>query len=446
MLDATVTSICYFNGAWGTGAVPLMTSATNAAWLANAVFDGARAFEGVAPDLDLHCQRSIRSAAGPADEAARHGRARARARRSRASPVPGRRAALHPADVLGRERPGRRRPRLDAVRAGHHQDAAARSGARLLAVPVAVPAAAAPSRRPTHAKAACLYPMAGLAIADAKRRGFDNAVMCDPIGNVAELTAQNLMLVKDGVVHTPVPNGTFLNGITRQRVIGLLREDGVDGASSAPSGRPSCSRPTRSSPPATTARSCRACATSRAPSRPVRSTAGRASSTGRSRTAAAAEPAAAARLAAARAAPMTPADRDGRRLGRGRAPAAVPGARPARRRRHGRGLPRARRAARPRGGDQGAAGAGGRRPRRAGALRARGARRGHAVAPRHRHHLRVRARARPAAGRHGAAARRDAAPAPRSRAHPVDRRAWRWPRRWPMRWPRPTPKRSCTAT
>jgi len=45
--------------------------------------------------------------------------------------------------------------------------------------------------------------MAGLAIADAKRRGFDNAVMCDPIGNVAELTAQNLMLVKDGVVATP---------------------------------------------------------------------------------------------------------------------------------------------------------------------------------------------------------------------------------------------------
>jgi branched-subunit amino acid aminotransferase/4-amino-4-deoxychorismate lyase len=37
-----------------------MTSVTNAAWLANAVFDGARAFEGVAPDLDLHCERVIR--------------------------------------------------------------------------------------------------------------------------------------------------------------------------------------------------------------------------------------------------------------------------------------------------------------------------------------------------------------------------------------------------
>jgi branched-chain amino acid aminotransferase len=84
-----------------------------------------------------------------------------------------------------------------------------------------------PEQAPTHAKAACLYPMAGLAIADAKRRGFDNAVMCDPVGNVAELTAQNIMLVKDGAVLTPVPNGTFLNGITRQRVIALLDADGI---------------------------------------------------------------------------------------------------------------------------------------------------------------------------------------------------------------------------
>ena len=66
-----------------------------------------------------------------------------------------------------------------------------------------------------------------LAVTDAKARGFDNAVMCDPIGNLAEFTAQNVMLVKDGAVHTPVPNGTFLNGITRQRVIALLRADGI---------------------------------------------------------------------------------------------------------------------------------------------------------------------------------------------------------------------------
>jgi branched-chain amino acid aminotransferase len=63
-LDDHATSICYFNGVWKEGAVPLMTSETNAAWLANTVFDGARAFEGVAPDLDRHCERVIRSAQG----------------------------------------------------------------------------------------------------------------------------------------------------------------------------------------------------------------------------------------------------------------------------------------------------------------------------------------------------------------------------------------------
>jgi branched-chain amino acid aminotransferase len=47
------------------------------------------------------------------------------------------------------------------------------------------------------------------------------------LGNVAELATANIFLGKDGVVFTPVPNGTFLNGITRQRVIRLLRDAGV---------------------------------------------------------------------------------------------------------------------------------------------------------------------------------------------------------------------------
>jgi branched-chain amino acid aminotransferase len=47
------------------------------------------------------------------------------------------------------------------------------------------------------------------------------------LGNVAELASSNVFLAKGGVVLTPVPNGTFLNGITRQRVIELLRGDGV---------------------------------------------------------------------------------------------------------------------------------------------------------------------------------------------------------------------------
>ena len=51
--------------------------------------------------------------------------------------------------------------------------------------------------------------------------------MCDMLGNVAELATANIFMAKDGVVFTPAPNGTFLAGITRQRVIDLLREAGV---------------------------------------------------------------------------------------------------------------------------------------------------------------------------------------------------------------------------
>ncbi|MFN7976776.1 MAG: branched-chain amino acid aminotransferase [Vicinamibacterales bacterium] len=226
MPDATLTSICYFNGQWGTGAVPIMTSATNAAWLANAVFDGARAFEGVAPDLDLHCQRAIRSAEGllmkppvTAEQVlalAREG------------------IAKFPADAPLYIRPMFwAEDGLVAINPDSTQFALVISRMPLPDPDKGFTLCLSPYRRstpeqmPTHAKAACLYPIAGMAIADAKKRGFDNAVMRDVAGNVAELTAQNIMIVKDGVVHTPIPNGTFLNGITRQRVIGLLRDAGV---------------------------------------------------------------------------------------------------------------------------------------------------------------------------------------------------------------------------
>ena len=84
-----------------------------------------------------------------------------------------------------------------------------------------------PDSAPTHAKASCLYPNNARAIFEAQARGFDNALMCDALGNVAELGTANMFLAKDGVVYTPAANGTFLNGITRQRVIKLLRHVGV---------------------------------------------------------------------------------------------------------------------------------------------------------------------------------------------------------------------------
>jgi len=80
---------------------------------------------------------------------------------------------------------------------------------------------------PTDAKAACLYPNGARATNWAIDRGFDNAVVCDALGHVAEFASANIMFAKDGVVVTPATNNTFLNGITRQRVIKLLREAGV---------------------------------------------------------------------------------------------------------------------------------------------------------------------------------------------------------------------------
>jgi branched-chain amino acid aminotransferase len=80
---------------------------------------------------------------------------------------------------------------------------------------------------PVDAKAACLYPNNARAAIEARVRGFDNCLLCDMLGNVAELASSNIFLAKDGVVFTPAPNGSFLDGITRQRVIKLLRDDGV---------------------------------------------------------------------------------------------------------------------------------------------------------------------------------------------------------------------------
>ena len=90
-----------------------------------------------------------------------------------------------------------------------------------------------PYRRPTRetapveSKAGCLYPNGGRALIEAYARGFGNCAMLDMLGNVAELANSNLFMAVDGAVHTPVPNGTFLDGITRKRTIRLLEADGV---------------------------------------------------------------------------------------------------------------------------------------------------------------------------------------------------------------------------
>jgi hypothetical protein len=79
-----------------------------------------------------------------------------------------------------------------------------------------------------NAKAGCLYPNNARMLAEARDKGYDNALVADALGNVAETGSANVFMVRDGTAFTPIPNGTFLNGITRQRHIANLRAAGVE--------------------------------------------------------------------------------------------------------------------------------------------------------------------------------------------------------------------------
>jgi branched-chain amino acid aminotransferase len=224
--ESTTLSITHVDGGWQEGNVPLFHSMTHAAWLGSVVFDGARAFEGVAPDLHRHCARTVASAhslglapmltAGEIEELSWDGIRRF---------APG--TALYIRPMFWAE-DGFVAPAPESTRfALVIWDAP-------LPAPTGFSACVSSYRRPlpntapTDAKAACLYPNAGRALVEAEARGYENAVVLDPIGNVAELATANLVMVKDGVAITPAPNGTFLNGITRQRVWKLLRAAGIE--------------------------------------------------------------------------------------------------------------------------------------------------------------------------------------------------------------------------
>ena len=223
------TTWTYFDGDWHEGNVPLWGARTHAIWLGSSVFDGARVFEGVAPDLDLHCAR-----------------VNASARTMYLKP------SMSVDEIMGLTRDGMKkfdkgvtlyvRPMYWAERAGPAalppDPDSTRFALTLYDSPMRKPdgfsVTLSPFRRPSwetapvDAKAGCLYPNNARALFEAKARGFDNAIVCDMIGNVAELANSNVFMGKDGVVFTPIPNGTFLAGITRKRVIGLLREAGIE--------------------------------------------------------------------------------------------------------------------------------------------------------------------------------------------------------------------------
>ncbi|WP_420403440.1 branched-chain amino acid aminotransferase [Nisaea sp.] len=218
-------SLTYLDGEWHEGNPAVLGPATLATWLGAVIFDGARAFEGVAPDLDLHCQRACASAEKMGMKspisAAEIEKLAIEGIRKFPSDV-----ALYIKPVMWAE-DGWIYPNPETTRFMLHIFEAPLPEPKGFSAHVSSHRRPAPDQAPTDAKAACLYPNAGRALREANQAGFDNAVMLDPIGNVAEFATANIFMARDGVVTTPAPNGTFLNGITRQRVIRLLRAEGV---------------------------------------------------------------------------------------------------------------------------------------------------------------------------------------------------------------------------
>ncbi|HRQ60510.1 MAG TPA: branched-chain amino acid aminotransferase [Alphaproteobacteria bacterium] len=84
----------------------------------------------------------------------------------------------------------------------------------------------APDTAPTQAKAAGLYMICTISKHAVEKEGYDDALMLDYRGFVAEATGANIFLIKDGEVHTP-PTDCFLNGITRQTLIQLCKDHGI---------------------------------------------------------------------------------------------------------------------------------------------------------------------------------------------------------------------------
>lgn len=223
-MDAA-NSIIWTDGEWHKGDKPILALSSNGFWLASTVFDGARSFDGVAPDLDLHCQRAIRSAIGLGLDPKVSWEEIYKLAWEGIKKFP-KDAVLYIKPLFWADE-GFIAPDPETTRfAISIYDAPFPEEIGFTAM---LSTFRRPSEEvaPTNAKAACLYPNAGRAITEAREGGYNNAVMCDSMGNVAEFATANLFCVKDGHVMTPAPNGSFLNGITRQRVIALLADQSV---------------------------------------------------------------------------------------------------------------------------------------------------------------------------------------------------------------------------
>ncbi|ARE38732.1 Branched-chain amino acid aminotransferase [Rhodovulum sp. P5] len=227
---ATGTNIrTFYKGTWHRSDIAVMNAADHGSWLGTTVFDGARYFEGIAPDLMAHCERVNASAEAlmitptmGAEEMCE---------------VIWEGLKTYPDDAAVYIRP------MYWALEGDFLGIVPKPGATGFAIcleeiPMAAPGSATTLtttrfRRPTldcavvNAKAGCLYPNNARMLAEARAKGFGNALVGDVMGNVAETATANVFMVKDGEVLTPIANGTFLAGITRARHMSNLTAEGI---------------------------------------------------------------------------------------------------------------------------------------------------------------------------------------------------------------------------
>jgi len=218
----------FVDGDWHEGNVAIVGPRTHALWLGSSVFDGGRWFEGVAPDLDLHAKRVNSSAIALGLKPTMTAEAIVALTWEGLRKFDGA-TAVYIRPMYWAEHGGYMGVPADPASTRfclclYESSMIAATGFSITVSPFRRPTI---ETMPTDAKAGCLYPNNARAILEAKMRGFDNALVLDMLGNVAETGTSNIFMVKDGTVFTPVPNGSFLSGITRARTIALLADQGI---------------------------------------------------------------------------------------------------------------------------------------------------------------------------------------------------------------------------
>lgn len=219
----------YLDGEWLEGNPGIAGPRTHAFWLGSSVFDGARIFDGLMPDMARHAERVNRSARALGLKPMMDPQAIVDLTREGAKQKFDGKTPLYVKPMYWLESDGASTIMGDVD--------STRFCLCLFEAPMPEPKGAAITlskfRRPTienaptDSKAGCLYPNNARALREAISRGFDNCLVPDMLGNVAETATANVFMAKDGIVYTPIPNGTFLNGITRQRTITELRKAGI---------------------------------------------------------------------------------------------------------------------------------------------------------------------------------------------------------------------------